>query len=333
MSDKQWQVELWQECMGAGGCKFCYLRDDNRFTPDALKLDSLNRTIEQLDILRESREYNTVSYIGGEFFQGQLKNTQVKAKFLELMHKTHKLITDGIIHSVWLAATMTIGDQHDLWETLDIFKDVKKEGNHGMWVITSWDAYGRFHTPKMLQTWENSIKRIHTDYPDFNINTTIILSGTLIDLYLDKGWRFGDFCRKYGTSVFMKQPSPAINGDEQGCTDFIKAKQEFQKKVPNFFVTRARFIEFLSKMCISEPELYDKLFNIQYRADTLMRNYNDINHHMVLNTRLKNSKLEFDPQTVAVKPNKCGHPMDYTPYIDCNECCLCDKLAIQDELM
>ena len=77
--------------------------------------------------------------------------------------------------------------------------------------------------------------------------------------------------------------------------------------------------------------MYEKLFNIQFRADTLMRNYNDADRHMVLNTRLKNNKLEFDPNTIPVSPNKCGHPMDYTPYLDNNECCLCDKHMIEEE--
>ena len=64
MRDRQWQVELWQEC--GSKCAFCYLKEDNRFTPDELKLDSLRKTIAGLDELRKSREYNAVSYIGGE---------------------------------------------------------------------------------------------------------------------------------------------------------------------------------------------------------------------------------------------------------------------------
>lgn len=331
MKDRQWQVELWQEC--GSRCAFCYLKEDNRYTPDALKLDSLNKTIAGLDELRKNKDYNAVSYIGGEFFQGQLKNPEVHKKFMELMKKTADLVKDGIIHSVWLAATMTIGDQKDLWEALEYFKDVPRDGNHGMWIITSWDAYGRFHTDKMRETWEHSVQEIHRRYPNFNINTTIILSGSLIDLYMDHGWRFIDFCKKWDTSVFMKQPSPAVNGDELAVGDFLKCKAEFQKRVPNFFVTRKRFLDFLTKVCMEEPEIYNKMFNIQYRADTLMRNYNDIEHHMVLNTRLKDNKLEFDPTTVAVKANKCGHPMDYTPYIDTNDCCLCDRIAVWESIM
>lgn len=326
---KQWQVELWQECGHGQRCSFCYLKDDNLYTPDELKLDTLNKTIAALDTLRKTREYDTVSYIGGEFFQGQLDNPAVHDKFMELMQKTAKLYKDGIIKSVWLAATMTVGEQKHLWEALDYFKDMEQDGNHGMWVITSWDIKGRFNRPGSLQCWEDCVAKIHQKYPKYRLNTTIILTGALIDAYLSGSFRFRRFCSKYGTSVFMKQPSPAINGNEQG-TDFMKAKAEFQKKVPFMFVTRDVFLKFLALMYQEEPELYEKLFNIQFRADTLMRNYNDSDRHMVLNTRLKNNKLEFDPNTIPVSPNKCGHPMDYTPYLDCNECCLCDKHMIQE---
>jgi hypothetical protein len=96
------------------------------------------------------------------------------------------------------------------------------------------------------------------------------------------------------------------------------------------FVTRERFLEFLTTMYQEEPHLYDKLFNINYRADTLMRNFNDMDRHMVLNVRLKGTKIEMDEKTINVKANKCGHPMDYTPYIDSNDCCLCDKLRIKE---
>ena len=78
------QFELWQECNNK--CEFCYLGSNIEHTADQTKIESLKRTINMVDNIDPS--YEVVAFIGGEFFQGQLKNPTVRALFFELMEKT-----------------------------------------------------------------------------------------------------------------------------------------------------------------------------------------------------------------------------------------------------
>ena len=78
------------------------------------------------------REYSKIGLIGGEFFQGQLgnENSAVRYEFNSLIQLCDIKLTNGIIKNVWICASLLIGKQWDLWETLDIFR---KSGNLYLW--------------------------------------------------------------------------------------------------------------------------------------------------------------------------------------------------------
>ena len=143
---KSLQFELWQECNSR--CKFCYLGPENRKTEDSIKLKTLKKVYEKISDPKTFDEFDNLSYIGGEFFQGQLANPEVKELFMKIMSKTADYLREGTINSVWLCATLTLGDQKDLYEVLDLFKDIKREehASNGLWIISSYDTIGRFHT-------------------------------------------------------------------------------------------------------------------------------------------------------------------------------------------
>ena len=79
------QFELWTECNSR--CKFCYLSTANIKTPDHIKLKQLDAIIEQVETPDLCEKFNKISFIGGEFFQGQLNNQKVKEKFMLLFDK------------------------------------------------------------------------------------------------------------------------------------------------------------------------------------------------------------------------------------------------------
>lgn len=306
---KQLQFELWQECNSL--CKFCYLGHENRFTPDELKINSIESALEIISNPSTYNEYDVLSYLGGEFFQGQMKNPEVKTKFMELMKKTAELLENGTIRNVWIYATMTIGEQKDLYETLKLFN--KKEG---LWILTSYDTKGRFHTPKMEENWDYHMRHIHELYPEIRFNITSILSEDLIDKYLDGRFSFKDMMEKYHCAFFLKQ-----------CGKGNYTKEEMNKILPNFFPPRNKFIKFLRKFRNEESDLmWTKLFDIHYRADMLYRNHNIKDKQMESNPRFKDSKKEEAVRDDQILP--CGHLDNYQAYIDSDKCCLCDKIAI-----
>ena len=307
---KQLQFELWQECNSK--CTFCYLGRNNCGTPDGVKITNMNNAIKMLSNKKTFEEYDTIAFIGGEFFQGQLNTKEVKDKFMELMSLTANLLNKELIKHVWIYATLTIGDQKDLYETLDLFKDTKGD----FWVLTSYDTLGRFHTQKMEDNWSYHMKHIHELYPNFKFNITTIITGDLIEKYLDGRFDFKRLQEEYHSAMFIKLCA--------GPEGMYSSKQDTNNEIGNFFPKRTEFIKFLVKIKKESPELYDKLFNINYRADTL---YCEYQGKMEEIHRDKETKLEsYNPEIDHIM--KCGHLSIYNCYIDSDKCALCDKIKI-----
>ena len=312
---KQLQFELWEECNNH--CEFCYLGNDNKHTPDEVKLNSLKNALTTISDTNNYPEFDTIAYLGGEFFQGQLNTKEIRANFMTLMQKTAELLKNNVIKEVWIYMTLTIGDQKDLYDTLKLFEGATDR----LWLLTSYDTIGRFHSQKMEDNWKFHMKNIHKLYPDIRFNTTTILSNDCIKKYLNNEISFKQMAEEFHTFFFFKQV---------GC-DKTPKEQDNEKYGIDFVPARPLFLEFLKKFRMEESELmWSKLFNIKYRADVLYRNGNDLEHQMVKNIRHKDSgaevELEYYSDETDVAP--CGHLYSYHAYSDCDGCVLCDKETI-----
>lgn len=311
------QFELWQECNN--NCKFCYLWRENKHTPDELKLSALQKTIDKISDLTIYEEYDTLAFIGGEFFQGQLrKNSAVKEKFYELIHKAAELYNNGTVKEIWLTATMCIGRCEEMYELLKLFNNHKN-----IWIVTSWDTMGRFQTQKMEDNWKFHMHKLLEEFPDIQINVSTILTGDLVDKYLNNEFTFISMMKEYKCTFFFKQCGPLYDDHEVG--GFNEAKRKSNIRLPNFFPTREKFLQFLMKFKQQEPDiLYNKLFNVHYRADDLYRNYNVPERQMEQNHRTKDKVRESLDYAVM----DCGHIILYAAYCDSDKCVLCDKEMI-----
>ncbi len=324
---KSFQWELWQYCNSL--CKFCYLGKDNRIHNKERQHKSLNDLNRALDVLDYSK-YNNISLIGGEFFQGQLNDRDTHDLFFSVIKKIFQLYLDKKIGSMWITATITIGDQKHLYELLDLAESMRifpKEeyGASGLWICTSWDAAGRFHSKEMENNWEYHMKNIKKKYPWIKLNTTIILQQKLIDMYLNEEWSAHRFSEEFSTTLFFKQCGiPSYESDK----DRLTAKAELQKRFP-FFPTRNSFIRFLIKFSRDDREYFDRLFNIMYRSDELHRNFWEIEHDTV-NFR---QKSESGPEENGRSTLPCGHTDSYAAYIDGDQCCICDRNVVAENLL
>ena len=340
---KSLQFELWESCNNH--CKFCYLGENNLFTPVRLKIKAVEDAYNFISDPEKMVSYNTLSYLGGEFFQGQLETPELKEKFFKLMKKTAELQVSGQIREFWLLCTLTIGNQKDLYDSLDIMnneyiKAGKPELMEQVWIVTSYDTIGRFHTQKMEDNWKFHMKNLYETYPGIKFNTCMILTQDLITKYLNDEFSFHEYEKIYHSALFFKQPSPGStkipNKDIHSWSVEGRriAKQIMEKALPGFFPKREDFLKFLIKFKQDCPELYDHLFNINYRADDLYRNMNDEEegHRMQYNHRNKKNLSEIaegDPTLNEIN-TKCGHLLNYTAYLDSDECCLCDRDLIGD---
>ena len=311
----QIQYELWRECNC--NCTYCTLGFDNHKTENELKLQSMQTAIDEMKNF-EPNEHQTVGFIGGEFFQGQLNTPEIKSKFMELIKVANDLLNNHIVKDLWLNASLLIGNQKDLYEAIDLIDDKTK-----LWILTSYDSIGRFHTPKMLETWQYHMKNIHNLYPEIKLNTTSILTGDFIEKYLSDNIDIKEFKAIYHTNLFLKTTV------KPGHLSHL-SKQEINDKIGNFFPTQERFQEFLFTFYMREgAEEYHNLFSNDLRADEVRKNYN-------IDTK-RNIKFIRDKQTLEetidlidehIDNLSCGHSTIYQCYVDSDDCCICNKQEI-----
>ena len=324
---KQMQFELWDECNSK--CTFCHLCNKNNITPNKTKLNMIQDTLDKISDLSIYDEYDTIGFIGGEFFQGQLNTPEIKSKFMELMDKSRWLLDNDYIENVWINVTLTIGNQNDLYDVLKRF-----EGHKGnLWLLTSYDTLGRFHSQKMLDNWDYHMKNIHKLYPEIKFNITSILTGDFIKKYLNNEINFTQMMEEYHCSLFFKVPTLQ--------KEFYKSNKEMNNAIGHFFPTRDLFLEFLTTFRQTEhPDLWNKLFNIAYRADTLycQENGDDIeitrnkdNDYMeIIIDNTTNKQLIRDKEKQMDYIMDCGHLSTYNSYVDEDGCAICDKLMIEE---
>ena len=313
------QFEVWTECNSR--CKFCYLSTSNIKTPDNIKIKQMKEIIKRIQDPSFCDRFNKVAFIGGEFFQGQLKNPEVKKIFMSMFDIVSELLEEGKLDEVWCCATLTIGEQEDMYEVLSKFKDKSK-----VWILTSYDTVGRFHTPAMKEQWLNNMQKLRDTYPNIKINITSILTGDLIDKYLDGTLDLFGIAERFQAAIFLKPACPIDRDLESQYT-----KEETNQIIHNFFPTREKFMSFLYKFKENESEfMYDKLFNMKYRSDYL---YRFEEGEMHCSHRVKESQQEFYDKFVKDNTvNVCGHSTQYQIYLDSDKCAVCDKERLKGVL-
>lgn len=314
---RQLQFEVWQDCNSH--CDFCYLKGYPHIrTDDEFKLQRLNYVIEKVSDESIIKDYDVISLIGGEFFQGQLNNPLVNKKWYELIDKLAELQRLGKIKQIWILCSLLIGKQPDLYKTIDRIPD-----KSNLWIATSWDSNGRFKG-HMLETWEYHMNKIHELWPEIMLNTTIILTQHFITQYLNDEINLLDFRAKFHTDIYMKPCAVAPN---VSIDEVRKEKADYAKIDPLFFPKRSDFQQFLFKVKNCEPEgTFAYLFDVHRRCDDILRLAKD-GITPFEQTRGKNLRIQAETDSQI---NTCGHSTYYCIYSDSDACCLCDKQEIAE---
>ena len=309
---KQIQFELWRECNCK--CTYCTLGNDNNYTSEELKLNSINTAINEIKKFKKD-EYDVLGFIGGEFFQGQLNTDELRNKFFELIGISNDLLNNNIIRELWINASLLLGNQKDLYNLINL---IDKKSN--LWILTSYDTLGRFHTEKMLETWDYHMKNIHNLYPEVKLNTTIIITNNFITKYLNDEFNIKNFKSKYNTNIFLKttvKPGHLMK----------LSKQEINQIIGDFFPTKKQFIKFLYKFKLKEGiDEYNNLFSNNLRAEEVRKNFNDEYRRNIKFIRDKHTLKEtiyIEDEFIDSLP--CGHSSIYQSYVDSDDCSICDK--------
>ena len=328
MEDRVLQFEIWNECNN--NCKFC----SNKFVyniTDEEKLKNIDIVINRIKNEDIIGKYQRIGFIGGEFFQGQLRNQKVKNRFFELVDISNDLLENNGFNQVWFTATLISENQDDLWLTIDRISQKNK-----IWICTSYDTIGRFHTDKLLNQWKYNMKEIKRRYPEVNINVTSILTEDFIKKYLSGEFNLKNMLKEFDCTWYFKPPMIP--------SECSISKKEFNDKTLNgFFPKRKDFLDFMRVFKKNESkEYYDRLFDTHLRADELIKaNYNNEDERMVILRKketseeitqgvkndnfVKNvSKIEHENNDTN-KESMCKHNKSYSPYVDSDKCFYCDK--------
>lgn len=245
------QYELWKDCHI--GCKFCC----NKGAPDLNKIQSLTFVLEKLED-EEVKDYNEIGFIGGEFFNGELKDTVVKSLFYKVFEKCAKMLKDGTKQKLYIT-TALIYDM-DLY-LIPFLNQLKEWGILDKTLIcTSYDVAYRFYTKEREDLWKSNMLRLHNEYPELMLHTEIILTQFFIDAVNNGEFSITDFQNTYHTRCDYIEPASGL---------YYKDKKEASKDLPGFFPTKSSYIQFLRKMAETGEIDFDTFVSMELRSSKL----------------------------------------------------------------
>lgn len=239
------QFELWKDCDNK--CTFCF--NDNSATPKDKKVDRLQFILEELDNPRYT-DIEKVGLIGGEIF-GECLDNDLFSLLIQVMCKICFLPN---IKKVYMSASL-LTDVSKIITLSNLFNK-----DNLLLICTSWDTFGRFHTKKHLEQWEDNIKTIHRECPIQQVHVEIIPTQRHIQDVLADKFNIREFMTKYQVSVDYCTP----------CSGFIyKDLKDFEAHVPGFFPKRSDFLKFLYKV-YSEGQARPDMFTNYDNMSTLL---------------------------------------------------------------
>ena len=282
------QIKVWEDC--DNGCSFCYLNKNRICTSIEEKRE---RLVRMKHILTEKGpSYKKVGLIGGEFFQGQLRN--LLAEWSDVLDVLNTLDLDQI----WIAATLTTEDLTPLMYTLQYLSQTK------VLICTSWDAVGRF-TKESRKIWKENIEFLHT--LGYNINVTSIITQDLLEADQQGLFDIPNYCR-------VNLSDPYLSLEWYNTVDKKNYREHLLKENKSFRLPkRADFIAFLKK----HPDI---LRNYANYSDTHSDDIVDLDGRameMFCCGRCDRGN------SFAINP-ECGHPYFSQCYCDSDRCAMCD---------
>ena len=311
--NKQLQIELWPECK-CTRCKFCNLvlsselRGDGthnnpniRLTPEQ-KIQYIKRGIDYLDKADWSL-YDQLFIRGGEVFNEY--SDAIVPYWIEFINKISDLIKDGTITNLFLITSLKFSKEKSLLQlTIYLLENNGIDISKNILIGTSWDAKYRFDK-KSEENWHSWMNWLHTK----NIKThiTSILTQAFIDEY-------------YAQNKFV------MNIMKDGF-DFIAAQGKPELlHLDGFFPKRQDCIKFLLELKNSPvySGVFYRLLHQDYRRAESIYFAEDEE----LQTRDLKDYSTILPGEMETKL-KCGHPSEYSNYVDSEACFLCDLKVLE----
>lgn len=278
------QYELWKECRN--GCEFCF----NRGQKSLDKIERLNYIIDKLND-PEVDSYNEIGFIGGEFFDIELRDEKVQRLFFQLFRICADKVQAGKLDKIYVTTGLIFDIKPYLIPFLEFLR---------IWglsdktlLCTSYDTKYRFHTPEKLKLWEDNMKYIHEHYNEVKLHTEIIITQDFINKVLDDTFNITKFKEEFNTAIDYIEPSSGF---------YFNDKKQAAEHLIDFFPTKTSFIKFLKKVSanndidlttfLSMELRSNKIYTIDYEP-TVIDNRRDINTRIIPRDKTKKYELGF----------------------------------------
>lgn len=281
------QFELWKDCKN--GCPFC----QNRGLGDVDKLQSLQFIKSKLNS-SELDDYKDVGFIGGEFFDGQLDDIDVKLLFYECVDIIADKILKGALQKFYVTATLTNICMNDIIEFIEHIKE--KNIIENVLLCTSYDTKYRFNK-KTEKIWHNTMQYLQDRYPELNKHIEIIVTEDFAKKMINDEIDLVEISKKYNAYIDFIEPHSGF---------YFKDKYEFDKHVPDFMLKRKTFLTFLNYMYQKFPNDINTMFNKNLKSNDFYIHYKD------------GKLIKFENRRTH-KDRTCGVDIDHIPswgYID-----------------
>lgn len=281
------QFELWKDCNNK--CLFCF--NDNSCTTDTYKLNRLNFVLNELE--NPYSGIDTIGFIGGEFFDGQMKSQELMDKFISVVNKA---LCKPEVKRVLITTSLLFLDTRCFTYIFTNLCNLDK-----VTICTSWDTKYRFNKPWSNLLWEKNIFWVKNNFPNMSIHVEIIPTQYHIDSVLNNEFNIIDFENKYGVRVDYTDVNSGFKYNN---------KYDFQKDVPGFFPRRKDFLKFLNKVYRDGSLTPDRFLNFNNMSTLLWMELNGVY------TLIKGYRGPIDGETVD--PEYPLPPMheDKSDYID-----------------
>ena len=306
------QFELWQDCNNC--CEWCYLKDHRVLTTDKQKIHSIKEVIK--DINSDSlNDFNAIGLIGGEFFQGQLKNSEVKSEFLNMIKVIENKLVLNEIKEFWITASLIDENQSDLIDILNLLNFDELDNDQRIILCTSYDTMGRFHTKEAEQTWFKNLKEIHSRFPKIILHTQSILTQDLIEKTIENPKLFDEILKysmlDFKIPNYFRDKELAING----VKDYKSLLRDNAYKFPNKFFIKDH--KTLLKFLPIYIEIFgkDKLKNLINYPSLRSHTLKIFSEDYILSNRWEYGEDRYQ---------KCGHLLDGQCYLNSDRCMYCD---------
>lgn len=276
------QYELWKNCNNR--CKFCYNLGQKNYSDIKNRLRTIIEDIKNIDY----KKFSDFGITGGEFFDGQLDELDLKNDFYILINEICKKIKEKKIIRFLVNTSFIYKSRDDIIFFIETLKHNKCLTE--TLFCTSFDTIHRFNESS-LKTWKDNMKFLYKKYK-IRIHTEIIITNDFCKKILNDEFNIIDFQNKYHTFVDFIQPAVPYG--------LNKTKKEFEKTVKNFFPERKIFLSTIKKLQNMGYDL-TRFLSIDDHADET---------HCVLNGKIKNVKNRTILEKYISpyrKPNQVGY--------------------------